>query len=351
MILKTQFTKLFIALVIVLAFMGGLEYGRWLNNQQLENLKNEIGLFKVHPLNSSFKLINPLLAVSLANQTQFSYEPVKNAVNKVLDEALNIKSADLISVYFRDLERGYWVGINENEDFDAASLLKIPIMIAYLKEAEINPKILSANVYFEHSITTSTQQEAEIALSNIKPGQSYSVETLLKSMIIDSDNVAKKLLIYLINHNQLGLNEKSFEQTYGELGINVDSSKNNTYEILPDYRISPRTYSLFFRILYNATFLNYEMSEKAMEWLSQTAFNDGLTAGLPSNITVAHKFGQYAQSENNIVFSIELHDCGVIYGVKQPYFLCVMTKGNNLNNLKEIIKNISKAVYTTISKQ
>ena len=82
------------------------------------------------------------------------------------------------------------------------------------------------------------------------------------------------------------------------------------------------------------------MSEKALELLSKTTFNDGIVAGLPENIVVSHKFGEYILPDE-----IELHDCGIIYYVQNPYFLCVMTRGKDEGELKNTISGISKIIY------
>jgi len=47
------------------------------------------------------------------------------------------------SVYFRDLNNGMWFGINEGVFYRPASMLKVPVMIAYFKLAESTPAILA----------------------------------------------------------------------------------------------------------------------------------------------------------------------------------------------------------------
>ena len=54
-----------------------------------------------------------------------------------------------------------------------------------------------------------------------------------------------------------------------------------------------KNYSKVFFALLNATYLNKENSEKALELLSNTDFTQGIVAGVPNNIKVAHKFGIY----------------------------------------------------------
>jgi beta-lactamase class A len=132
-------------------------------------------------------------------------------------------------------------------------------------------------------------------------------------------------------------------QVYTDLGLTPPGDNAS-------YTISAKDYSLFFRVLYNATYLNDTDSEKALSILSQVTFASGLVAGLPSGTVVAHKYGEYVNGNNDHVDSIELHDCGIIYSKKSPYLLCVMTKGQNLNGLQDVIASISKLVYTDIYK-
>ena len=46
---------------------------------------------------------------------------------------------------------------------------------------------------------------------------------------------------------------------------------------------------------------------------------------------------------------IELHDCGIVYHPQNPYIICIMTKGGDINSEKLQIQKISKAVYNGVS--
>lgn len=104
------------------------------------------------------------------------------------------------------------------------------------------------------------------------------------------------------------------------------------------------------RVLFNATYLNDANSEKALVLLSKATFDKGLTAGVPSTIVVSHKFGEHVNGADGVINSVELHDCGIVYYPKNPYLLCVMTRGKNINDLQNTIKEISNTVYTVIAK-
>jgi beta-lactamase class A len=136
------------------------------------------------------------------------------------------------------------------------------------------------------------------------------------------------------------------DQTFKELGIdNFGWQKEDLIESnVHKYDMSVRTYSSFFRILYNASYLTPNMSEKALELLSQTTYGFGIKDGVPKGITVARKFGERSFTSD----SHQLHDCGIVYYPSHPYLLCVMSRGQNMETLKEVIQETSSKIYTDL---
>jgi beta-lactamase class A len=171
-------------------------------------------------------------------------------------------------------------------------------------------------------------------------GKSYNVSYLIDQMIDNSDNGAMNILIDNMGYPYLS-------QIYSSLGFKGPTSTET------DYKISASDYSLFFRVLYNATYLNDAMSEKALSILSKSTFDSGITALLPEGTIVAHKFGEhvYDDSNPNTPDALELHDCGIVYAPNNPYFLCIMTHGSSLNTLQNRIQGISSLVYDAIKAQ
>ena len=111
--------------------------------------------------------------------------------------------------------------------------------------------------------------------------------------------------------------------------------------------LTAREYARFFRLLYNATYLDEDLSEKALSLLSQSTYKRGLVAGVKKDLPVAHKFGLHTHiNPAGEVIGRQLHDCGIIYD-DDPYILCVMTKSNtvNLQDLEQVISSISKRIY------
>ncbi len=281
-----------------------------------------------------YKFINPLVECEIGGENPLKkYVPFEEIAKKMISEIVEQHQEIHLSVYFRNLNNGPWFGVNENEDFAPASLLKVPLMMAYFKESEANSDLLSEKIVYETSSYGTLEQNVKPA-SQIEIGKTYSVEELIERMIKFSDNEAMRLLMEHFPREKL-------YQIYSDMGI------TNPYSGSVEDVISVRDYSSFFRLLYNAAYLNRENSEKALLLLSQVDYKDALVAGVPGNVAVAHKFGE--RNLEGDEFPVQRHDCGIVYYKKYPYLLCVMTKGKSADQLTDVISRVSRIVYEEVS--
>lgn len=274
-----------------------------------------------------YNYINPILLCQNYEDGDFpKWAPLKRKIELVTEEAR--KNGDIISgsVYFRDLQSGQWTGVAEDDLYTPASLLKVPILIAYLKAAEKEPGLFEQTLYYEQEPGQTPPLIKDLILTS---GRRYSIEDLLRGMIIDSDNSAKNIL-------EGRMNKDFLNEIYSELGI------PSPYYGADSYNISTRTYALFFRVLYNATFLSRDMSEKAFDILAGVKFEKGLRAGTPARIPIAHKYG-FSVISRGVTRVIELSDCGIIYSPDNPYLLCVMARGNDPEVAATYIKEVALA--------
>lgn len=285
-----------------------------------------------------YAFINPLLLVESPEQIA-SRELVvlEREIQALTKEHIVSHKADKISVFFRDPQKGSWFAINDDDKYTPASLLKVPTMIAYFKLAESNPDLLHLKIHYDGN---SDENSGEYFKSSqrIEKGTSYTVEELIRAMIISSDNNATGLLNKTAEPDALN-------EVYQDIGIPLPAAGSVDF-------MTVRSYAYFFRVLYNATYLSREFSEKAMQILSETDFSKGMRAGVPSHIPIAHKFGErtirYTDAPD---VDRELHDCGYVYYPNHPYLLCIMTKGKNFDDLASVIKSISKSAYTWVEKE
>jgi len=319
-----SFIKIFLLCVFCL-FLGWILCLVYKDNQSKP-------LIVVRENSSKYNLINPLLLVDTSEDSS-EYADLKKQIEKYISEAKSSKQASSISVYFRALNVSKWMGVKEDELYDPSSMLKVALMVGYLKQASDNPNLLLQNLTY----TASNDPGQNYKPERLLPSGTYTIRELIQAMIIDSDNIAMSTLF---NNNR-----DSFVDVFKNLNIPPPKSTDEL-----DF-MSPRTYSSIFRTLYSSTYLPRNVSEQALQLLTYTTFKKGLVAGLPENTVVAHKFGEHTDSVNNVPKSRQLHDCGIIYLPNNPYFLCVMTRGYEFSKLEPIIKDISSITFKNMTKQ
>jgi beta-lactamase class A len=303
----------------------GFFAGRWLH--VTEHAKNNYS--EQHSGQS--KLTNKLLDFDIPPSNELGEYKFK--LQDLINNYIKNKKAMDVAVYFRDLNNGPWIGVNAEDKFIPASLLKMPLMMAYFKKSEINPSLLGKKYTYHAGKFGIASSQKFSKPTTLKEGKEYTVNELIRRMIVNSDNEALFLIANDVDANELN-------KLYSTLGFPVPADISFDTEF-----ISPRNIGSFFRVLYNATYLNEELSEKALKLLTETDFENGIVSGVPKGITVAQKYGE--RGKNGIR---ELHDCGIVYFPDHPYILCIMTKGLDYSNLAGIIRDISKLTYEHVDK-
>jgi beta-lactamase class A len=294
----------------------------------LLNIFLAIGLYHISYTGNTFRLVNYSGNILLDSDTQnnlndnliIHYDGLKD---QLLQEIKKYNATDEVGVFLQDINTGTWLGINEKEGFLSASLLKLPIMMATLKKVERGEIKLTDKI-------TLIQDDLNMQSGDLYKkgaGAKVSVEDLLEEMILSSDNTAKQALVRQLSDEELSA-------VLIHVGISMDGVGT----------ISPRDYLRMFKALYYSTFLTPALSEKALDLTTDTQEENLISAGVPYEIQVAHKFGVLSQEK-------QLHDCGIIYYPKNPYTLCVMTKGMESADSKKLIQTISKDIFEFVDKK
>lgn len=283
-----------------------------------------------------WRFVNPLLecegAAELIQGEELS--PFRARVEETIRAQARAPGLEGVSVYFRELNDGIWFSVGATERFTPASLRKVPMMIAVLKQAEREPDLLDRPVPFRLGSDYNAKQTLKPSVT-MTPGQSYAVGELVRRMIVYSDNNAFMLLSRVVDPAEL-------DRTYAKLDARPAGAAG------PNDFLSVQTYAAFFRILFNASYLGKERSEQALSLLAQTEFRAGLASGLPADVPVAHKFGEH---RDDAAGKVQLHDCGIVYFPERPYLLCVMSRGTSFEHLDDVIAAISKAVFDEVKRQ
>jgi len=293
-------------------------------------LRNDATIVEVH--SGGYEFISPLLACEVGDRLSATeLRPLRKKVEQIVKNLQNQGLVSHVSVYYRLLNSGPWFGIQEQEKFSPASLFKVPLLMAVLKLAEEDPELLMQKITFDYVPTEESNLVQNILPEEVMtPGESYTVEELLYRMIVHSDNSAAYLLNAIVS-------EDLYWGMLEDLGIVIGEELENFLTV--------DEYARIFRVLYNASYLNRTMSERALGLLAQSRFDQGILSAIPQNISVAHKFGERSLEYPDGSLELQLSECAIVYVPGQPYLLCIMTRGEDFNALTSGIHQVSTRVF------
>lgn len=301
--------------------------------------------FKHNPQRSScvskLTLLKPNIDCESIDSASEKLSNLQNKIDVIIQGFERTNKIKRAGVFVRDLNTSRFAGVNDNDSYYMASLLKTPLMIGGFKLAEVEPKILDQEIVYNGTPNLYSNQVEKVG-NQLILGQSYSIRDLIYRSIAYSDNTASQILFDFYPKEYM-------DRILQALGIQMTRPTGEVENF-----VTARTYANIFRILYNSSFLTKEYSNESLEILTKTQFNEGATSKIPKDVLVAHKFAERTLvGENNIVATRQFHECGIVYAnkMKKPYIFCIMTEGNDNNNLKSVIADISLTIYNEMVKE
>jgi len=228
---------------------------------------------------------------------------------------------DKFGMYFEYLPTGTSIGINSTNEFLAASLFKLPVVMAYFKHKERIKNESDPTIVL-------TQNMLDDRFGDLyKKGAGYKInlKDAVRITLEESDNTAVRTLVPQ-------LSKDDFNNVYEGLDIDLKLDKQGAI-------ITAKQYGSILKALFFSSILNKDHSEEILAYLTKTKFQDKLPAGVPSSVVVAHKIGVVELSDKEAYM-----DCGIFYVPRRPYLLCVISQSDE-KTARERIKNISHTVY------
>lgn len=181
-------------LILLLAFGAGLWLASPLRNQAQRHFPKCIaaddGEYEIRRVDG-FRFIRPILFSEPVKESVV-LEPLKKNIHAAL-EKLNLGEDTEFSVYFRDFDKGRWTCIHPDLRFRPASLLKMALLIDYLRQAQRDPLLMDRQMSLSPRDTVGRNSQF-FSEQVVRFGQSYSVRQLLELMSEHSDNNASRLL-------------------------------------------------------------------------------------------------------------------------------------------------------------
>ncbi len=244
-----------------------------------------------------------------------SPDDLTDKINNAIDDSWSD-----YSIVVEDYASDFALNISEGEIFVAASVNKIPILAVlyyYAGKGEVD---------LDRDITI---QEADIqnygtgSIRYEKPGSVYSVKTLAKLMIKQSDNTAA----YILANHIVGFPKlKEAVRQWGLVQTDMVANKTSNKDI-----------AKLMRMMYEGKIADQAATLEMLSFLKDTDHETRLPANLPDNATTYHKIG----TEVSVI-----HDAGIVTDGKHTYYVGIFTNGTaEGEETDKQFATISKIIY------
>ena len=219
-------------------------------------------------------------------------------------------------IYFSSLAQKQELGINQDEVFIAASVNKIPIMIAFFQAVE-QGTAKEDEVYVLKEADLQDYGTGSMRYQEI--GTKYSFSQLIELVGKESDNTAAYVL-----WNRASDKTKVLLNDWQMINTSIGENTTTALEI-----------GQLLAQLYQGKLLKAVNKDKILLALTDTDFEDRIPAGVPDYIKVAHKIG----NEVGV-----LNDCGIILS-SQPYVLCILSQDALEEEAVAVMPKISRLFW------
>jgi beta-lactamase class A len=267
-----------------------------------------------------------------------------------IDTRIAQTDAEVVGVYFLDLDGGDSVLIGADARMHAASTMKVPVMIQLYRDRDAGLLSLDDSMTITatfRSIVDGSPYElgapddSDTTLYR-RVGEQESVGRLLELAITVSSNLATNMLIELVGADRV-------RETMRELGADSISVLRGVEDIKA-YRAgrsnttTARDEGIVYRAIAEDRAASPESCGEMIEVLLRQEFNEGIPAGLPPSARVAHKTGW--------VPGLVRHDNGVVFlEGGERYVLAVLTKSElGTEPINDLIADISRMVHDHVTR-
>lgn len=234
-----------------------------------------------------------------------------------------------IGLYYKNLNTGGTIEINEEESYLAASIIKLPILIETLNQ------IKDGVIRDDMMITLMEEDKVPScgALNYMHNGIEVTIKDLYTLMIVLSDNTATNILI-----NKLGI--ENINKTMNSLGLKNTRVNRLLYDEMEQKKgkenyFSPKEMGLLLQQIYNGELIHEKISEEIQRIMKLQLMDSKIPYLLPEDTVIAHKTGEATGIT---------HDVGIIYS-KNPFILCFASNKTIIPIAEDALKKIALLCY------
>lgn len=219
---------------------------------------------------------------------------------------------------------GTRVAVSAGESFSAASLAKLPVLLALYREAAEGSLSLEERIH----IRPTDVRYGTGVLRKRPVGTGMTLRECAEYLIKESDNTAWAML-----NRRLG--EDRVRQEIESVGA------GSTYYADARHTTTPHDTLKMLQKISDPDYTSPELSREMLSTMTDTAFEHRLTQGLPADARIYHKIGSLGDS-----FS----DAGIVVppegeGSGEPYYVVVLSRDTGEMAARSAMQEISLAAY------
>jgi beta-lactamase class A len=229
-------------------------------------------------------------------------------VFKKLENSLTIEPG-FYGLYIKDLGSNTVFKHNADTEFYAASLYKIPIAAAVMKEIEKGKLSLdSTATYLPYDYSSGTG-----VIGSYTHGIEIRIGDILSELLKNSDNTAQNILLRTLTY-------KNVSEAFDSLVPDKDISTFYRYNLS-----TPEEVGLVIEKLYYGDYIKKENSNYLFDLMTDTSFEDRIKPYLREDLKFSHKIGSWPDT---------WHDCGVVSSKEgeKEVIVCLMSQKASFEN-------------------
>ncbi|WPR75023.1 serine hydrolase [Algoriphagus sp. NG3] len=234
--------------------------------------------------------------------------------------------------------------INANEEFHAASTMKVPVMIELFKQQKEGKLNLEDSILLKNefkSIVDSSLYSMQVTMDSdsviySQIGTTIALKDLMYNMITLSSNLATNVLIELVGAKNTTATMRNLGADKIEVLRGVEDTK--AYELGMSNTTTAKDLMLIMKAIAENTAGTKENCDEMVAIMKEQEFNSIIPFFLPENVSVAHKTGSITGVH---------HDAGIVYLPDgRSYVLVLLSKNlSDYDMATEQLAGLSKTIY------
>jgi beta-lactamase class A len=258
--------------------------------------------------------VRPLALTSTTSAGELTATRTDSDLQELVETVLDA-GIDHYGVVVKDLRSNTTASVNTDKIFYAASLFKLPIMVAAFVQRD------AGLLAFDDAIVATWDDVLEdLGTFPGDVGDAYDVSELLEMMITLSDNTSAIMLLRTLGGGAI-------DEAMASLGLT--STSVFTY----DLPTSAKDMATLLETIVRGQAFGFAASNEMIDLMLRQTWRSRIPLGLPDDVPVGNKTGDWYDAA---------HDVAVVFAPGGTYVLAVLSDGGGSD---QKIVELSKRVY------